>query len=343
MLKKSVAFLVAALLILPVASFADNYAKVVVVAKSGGEFTSPIQAMESITTASKGRQFLVKVMPGTYDLGTKSLQMKEYVALEGSGVDNTVITSANVNADIDTCSVGTVIMANNAAVRNVKIVNTAQDSENETLIAGVVFDNVNAKAEGINVLVGYDNIYSARNFGICSVGTSGHATLDNITVESRSGNNGLSAAITLAFDGSATLMNSKLAAVTAKNGNINVLNCVNGQNRVSALTVTNSSIEGSVLHPSGYNIGIHASDCSASISHSTVKLSGGNRREGAKVNDLDFSCDNSKIYSQGDIIFSDGDAIVKITNSLLQGRIPNLPNLQLLNNHTENNAPIPNR
>ena len=70
-----------------------KYANLVIVAKSGGDFTSPIDAINSVTTASAANPFVVKVMPGVYDLGTSSLQMKEYVYLEGSGEDSTVITA----------------------------------------------------------------------------------------------------------------------------------------------------------------------------------------------------------------------------------------------------------
>jgi pectin methylesterase-like acyl-CoA thioesterase len=82
-------------------------------------------ALNSITNASATNPYVVKVMPGIYDLVTASLQMKEYVDLEGSGPENTIITSSNNNVDGGTCAVGTVLMANNSAIRNIKVVNTA--------------------------------------------------------------------------------------------------------------------------------------------------------------------------------------------------------------------------
>lgn len=45
--------------------------------------------------ATATNRFLVKVMPGTYDLGSATLVMKDGVDVEGSGIDNTVITSTN--------------------------------------------------------------------------------------------------------------------------------------------------------------------------------------------------------------------------------------------------------
>jgi len=70
------------------------YSNVIVVALSGGDFTSPVDAMNAITDASATNPYLVKIMPGVYDVGSQSVQMKEYVDIEGSGQNTTKIFSA---------------------------------------------------------------------------------------------------------------------------------------------------------------------------------------------------------------------------------------------------------
>ena len=64
----------------------------IVVAKSGGDFTDPVEAMNSTSDASANNSYLIKLMPGVYDLGTNNpLRMKEYVDIVGSGTNTTSI------------------------------------------------------------------------------------------------------------------------------------------------------------------------------------------------------------------------------------------------------------
>jgi pectin methylesterase-like acyl-CoA thioesterase len=90
-----------------------HYANVVVVAKSGGDFTDIAAAIGSITDASVTNPYLLKIMPGVYDIGINTIQMKEYVDIEGSGENSTKITGGVVEVIISTAS--------NAELRNIFI------------------------------------------------------------------------------------------------------------------------------------------------------------------------------------------------------------------------------
>jgi hypothetical protein len=69
-----------------------QYANVISVAKSGGDFSSVADALASITDASAENPWLVRVMPGFY-LETELVRVKSFVHLQGAGPDITVITS----------------------------------------------------------------------------------------------------------------------------------------------------------------------------------------------------------------------------------------------------------
>ncbi|HMQ32649.1 MAG TPA: pectinesterase family protein [Chloroflexaceae bacterium] len=70
-----------------------DWAGVITVAASGGDFTSVAAALDSIASPSADNRYLVWVAPGTY---TESalVRVRPYVHLKGSGPNATVITSA---------------------------------------------------------------------------------------------------------------------------------------------------------------------------------------------------------------------------------------------------------
>jgi len=78
------------------------YSKVIIVAPSGGDFTSPVDALNSITGNSSTNPYLVKLMPGIYDIGSNSVNMKSYVDIEGSGQSATIIKG---NVGVETAGV----------------------------------------------------------------------------------------------------------------------------------------------------------------------------------------------------------------------------------------------
>lgn len=73
--------------------------------------------MAGIADASADKPYLLKLEPGTYDLGTTTLQAKSYVDIEGSGRDVTQITSTTATA-------GTVSAGANITLRELSIINT---------------------------------------------------------------------------------------------------------------------------------------------------------------------------------------------------------------------------
>lgn len=118
------------------AGAAPHYTNVVVVAKSGGDFSDPIAAINSITDASGTNPYLVKIMPGVYDLGAGTLVMKEYVDVEGAGENATVLTSSVSGGFFPVTA--TVSGANNSELRLLTVTNTALSG------LGVAISNLNS-------------------------------------------------------------------------------------------------------------------------------------------------------------------------------------------------------
>jgi len=105
------------------AGFADgvdngsSYQNIKIVAKSGGDFTTITAALNSITDASAGNPYLIFVAPGVY---SEQVTMKPYVDIQGAGEQATMITYTGIGGS----STGTVVGANNAELRFLKVENT---------------------------------------------------------------------------------------------------------------------------------------------------------------------------------------------------------------------------
>jgi hypothetical protein len=78
-----------------------------------------LAALGGISGATATEPRLLHIEPGTYDLGTQALQMKQHVDIQGSGEGATLITSANSGFN------PTVQGENNSELRFLEIQNTA--------------------------------------------------------------------------------------------------------------------------------------------------------------------------------------------------------------------------
>jgi hypothetical protein len=94
-----------------------------------------------------GPEWLLKLDPGIYDLGTASLNLNGNVDLEGSGTASTVITS-------DTSS-GTIVLPA-GTIRLVGVRATGTDPKAIATATGAVLDSVAAKASGPGVAIALD-------------------------------------------------------------------------------------------------------------------------------------------------------------------------------------------
>ena len=94
---------------------------VVVVAKSGGDYTSISAAMNAISPSSSDR-YLVLVMPGVYE---EQVTLDQYVHLKGAGTKTTIVRFAANNADVNNNGAAVMLVPANSQVSNLAVINTA--------------------------------------------------------------------------------------------------------------------------------------------------------------------------------------------------------------------------
>ena len=145
------------------------YNHVIVVAPSGGNFTSPVAALNSITDASETNPYLVKIMPGVYDIGGGTVQMKPYVSIEGSGAGATQILGTQNTCDENPAVPGGLAPPLRRGdrerqclvLRSVSVRNNGASTEACAVVAILASDcdgmgifDVGAQARGTNINVG---------------------------------------------------------------------------------------------------------------------------------------------------------------------------------------------
>lgn len=103
-----------------------------VVATSGGDFTSITEAFNSITPDANN-PFVIEVMPGTY---TENVVMKSYVHLKGSGREVTTIQGLNTSQNIID-----IFNLTNVEVSGFKITSGLNAIQNENSSSVIIRDN----------------------------------------------------------------------------------------------------------------------------------------------------------------------------------------------------------
>jgi hypothetical protein len=339
-----------------------GYAGQVVVAKSGGNFTDPRTAVNSITDASATKMYLIKVMPGIYDLGTNPLQMKQYVDVEGSGEDNTVITSQVPNlSNNNACNAATVQMISNSKISKLQVKNTFGAPTSgapyyETI--GIVFNGTGGEVEGVKTRVGTDGNVTNANIGICADG-SAIATLQNVdvyTVNSRMGIGGIvfngDTIGIRTFVGSSVVL--KDSTVITDAGTVNRGDWSTAIQGSGSFTVTDSylkSLNGGWAETVYGNLG---NTDNVSISHSKIYAINGNSSGAggdniAVTGGANLSIINSEIHASSTPLCDNNHALQgggKIANSLIDA--PEGDGLalwygKLFNNYNVSFDPISNR
>ena len=105
----------------------DSYENVIVVAKSGGDFTSIQSAIDSVSGATADNPTLVWIAPGAYD---ESVTMKPDVHLQGAGQGVTILSSDASNTGFP--PEATLVLASSTSVRDLTVRNVGSGVNHNT-------------------------------------------------------------------------------------------------------------------------------------------------------------------------------------------------------------------
>jgi hypothetical protein len=108
-----------------------DYQNVVIVAKSGGDYTTVQAAIDSVTDAAADNPYLVWVAPGVYD---EQVTMKPHVHLQGAGQENTIISSTSSSSTWPPTQ-ATLLLASDTSLRDLTVANSGAADSTVALLA----------------------------------------------------------------------------------------------------------------------------------------------------------------------------------------------------------------
>jgi hypothetical protein len=273
-----------------------SYQNAVIVAKSGGDYTTISAALTSITTASATNHYLVKVMPGVY---TETVTMKQYVDIEGAGELATTITRGGSSA---LGSAGTVIGANNAELRFLTVVNTGGN----TFAVAIYNDSDSPRLTHVTALA---SGATTNNYGVYN--SSSSPTMTSVTATASGGS--WSYGVYNTNSSSPTMTN-----VTAiGSGGTNSVGVYINSSSPTMTNVTATGLGGT------YSYGVYANASSLTIQNSIISASGGTNNIGIKnyatSGSYTVTLNNSQVTGSTNTIINHSEFTTRVGASLLDG------------------------
>ncbi len=241
------------------------YARTVVISPGASAAESGkalLDAMDSISDASAAYPCLLRVQPGIYDLGIKSLRLKPYVDVEGAGEDATTISAGGMGVSRG----GTVIGADNAELRSLSVSNSGGQLQYATAIYN---EGTAPKITHVTAMaLGAIENYAVANFdGSAPVMTDVTATAIGQHSVAEAADAG-SVSIGVYNYGSSPIMTNVTATVTGTSNNMGVFNLFSSS--PTMVNVTASASGSQIRNTAVYNF----TECSPTIKNSTLTATG---------------------------------------------------------------------
>jgi len=254
------------------AAFQQHIHNLLVVAKSGGEFTTITDALNSINNNDEDNPYLIYVAPGVY---TETVTMKPYVDIEGAGEQATKITFTGS----ESANTGTVVGASHTELRFLSVENTG----GAYCAVGIFNWSTNLRMTHVTVTAtGTDH-----NFGVYSGYSS--PTLTNMTITVSGGTN-QNAGI---YNASATPTITDVRVTVTGGAYANAI--INGSSSPVMTDVTAIASGGTI-----YNIGVNNYGGSPTMMNVTATGSGGSYTYGVQNYDSSPTMTNVTASASGE-------------------------------------------
>jgi hypothetical protein len=263
-----------------------KYGNVAVVAKSGGNYTDPVIAMNNIATwcglPTATNPCLLKIMPGVYSVAS-SVVMQPYVDIEGAGENTTKFTTSTVaftvqgasNAELRTITIENTGYSDSIAIRNIsaspslfKV--TAIASGGMGINSGV-YNSASSAPTMTNVTTTASGGGPSTNRGIFN--TSSSPTMNNTTAMASGGiyNYGI-----YNTSSSPTMTNMTVVA----SGGTNNYGVYNTAASLPVITPTMTNVTVTSSGGSANNVGVYNSTASPTMTSVVINASGGTSSTG---------------------------------------------------------------
>lgn len=152
--------------------FQSKLSNVIIVAKSGGDFTSVRSAVNSITDSSESNPYVIKIMPGIYDETNggdpsgvlNAIQPKSYISIQGSGINSTKLIMHR-STNTEESPYGGLIVFDLRSINNVDL----SDMTIEASIDSCIYDGYGAQMTPIQI--SYSNFVDLNNLKLIAKGS----------------------------------------------------------------------------------------------------------------------------------------------------------------------------
>jgi hypothetical protein len=215
---------------------AENLKNVITVSKENGDFTNPIDAINSIPITGDDapsffNSYLIVIGPGYYNLSENQLVMRQWVNIAGSGQNSTVIKGTANSLEAES-SAAVVVGASNANLTDMTIQNFATGQRSIVIFndaASPRIERVTARASGrganysiynannshpaITNVEAINTTPAVLNYGIYNI--SSNPTLKNVRISVQNGTSG-NIALFIESNSSPKILNSEIfSTITA--------------------------------------------------------------------------------------------------------------------------------